>query len=46
MAGASSQLRAADFIINSTNNAGAGTLRQAIQDAAPTGAVAIDCANG
>ena len=37
MAGASSQLRAADFIINSTNNAGAGTLRQAIQDAAPTG---------
>lgn len=37
VAGVSPQLRGADFIINSTNNAGAGTLRQAIQDAAPTG---------
>ena len=37
MAGASSQLRAADFIINTTNDAGAGSFRQAILDAAPAG---------
>lgn len=37
MAGASSQLRAADFIINSTNDSGAGSFRQAILDAAPAG---------
>ena len=37
MTGASSQLRAADFIISTTNDAGAGSFRQAILDAAPIG---------
>lgn len=37
MAGSSSQLRAADFIINTTNDSGAGSFRQAVQDAAPSG---------
>lgn len=37
MAGASSQLRASDFIINTTNDTGAGSFRQAILDAAPAG---------
>ena len=37
MTGASSQVRGADFIINSTNDAGAGSFRQAILDAAPAG---------
>jgi len=36
-AGTAQNLSAADFIINTTNNAGAGSFRQAILDASPSG---------
>ena len=37
MASAAPQLRAADFIINTANDSGAGSFRQAVLDAAPAG---------